>query len=469
MPATNPQPKSSRNGQPPQNLEAEMAVIGSVLVSPSPADTLDDLPLLESDWFYADAHRLIWEAIQSLRRSTFPIDAVTVATELDRRKQFEQVGGVKHFTEIMATVPNSSHAAYYAALVASSWKSRIAVYGCREVLEVADTGSDDEIAAKAEAVLRTITERYNPEVDVSIRDVMVEAWAEIQSRIDSGQPHGTATGFADLDELLIGLGDGELVIVAARPGVGKSAFATCLSLNLGKRGIPSVMISLEMTKLEWSERLLSIESGVSGRKLKNCMGLDTTEREILLETAGKLSKMPLRIDDRPSQRFSSIAATARRAKRKENIGMLLVDYLQLVQPDLPPSNNRPREQEVASITKSLKILAKELGIPIVVLAQMNRNIENREDKRPRLADLRESGSIEQDADKVLFLHRPSDFEPEERPGEIDVICAKNRNGQTGIVSMAWMAACTRFADLARGREAAIDAASRAFPSKDWTV
>jgi replicative DNA helicase len=462
---TNSVPKVSRNGIPPSNLEAEMSLLGGVLLAP---DILDELGALESQHFYSDRNRWIWDAILHLNRQSYPIDAVSVATELTARKQYEEVSADDYFHKLLEKVPHAANSPYYAALIISAWKSRQAVYGCRSVLELADVGGDDEIAHKAESVLRDITERYNPQVDVSIRDVMGEAWLEIHSRIGRGEPIGTPTGFTDLDEKIVGLQDGELVIVAARPAIGKSAFAVCLTLNLAKRGIGSLLISLEMTKLEWSERMLCIESGVDGSKLKSGRGFDGLEMEMLLDSAGRLSELPLRIDDRANQRVAQIAATARRARRKQDIGFLVIDYLQLIHAD-PGSSNRNREQEVASITKSLKVLAKELGIPVLVLAQLNRNLENREDKRPRLADLRESGSIEQDADKVLFLHRPSEFDPTDRPGEVDVIVSKNRCGQSNVtVPMAWIAGSTQFRDLAHERQKTYEAASNAFPTRDWT-
>ena len=465
MPNPTNQPKNSRNGIPPQNLEAEMSVLGGVMLSP---DVIDEIPELESQHFYADRNSRLWDVIQDLRRQTFPIDAVSVATELTKRQQYEQFGGQEYLQDVIRAVPHCAHTPYYAALVISSWKARQAVYGCRELLALADVAGEDDIAAKAESVLREITERHSPEVDVSIRDVMGQAWSEIHSRIGREEAIGTPTGFTDLDEALVGFQDGELIIVAARPAIGKSAFSVCLTLNLAKRGIGSLLISLEMTKLEWSERMLCIESGCNGSKLKSGRGFDALELEMLLDSAAKLSELPLRIDDRANQRVGQIAATARRARRKQDIGLLVIDYLQLIHAD-PGSANRNREQEVASITKSLKVLAKELGIPVVILAQLNRNLENREDKRPRLADLRESGSIEQDADKVLFLHRPSEFDPADRAGEVDVIISKNRCGRSNVtVPMAWVAGATQFRDLAFHHRDVADNVSNAFPSRDWT-
>lgn len=414
------------------------------------------------------ANGVIWEAIQYLRLKMFPIDTISLAAELRKREKYEEIGGDEYLMKLMAVVNHSAHAAYYSRLVHEAWLARQAVYGCREVSHMAHTADHVDIAHKAETVLRTITEKYNPEVDVSIRDVMSEAWADIQNRVTHGEAIGTPTGFADLDDKIVGLQDGELVVIAARPAIGKSAFGVCLTLNLAKRGIGSLLISLEMTKLEWSERLLCIESGVDGSKLKAGRGFDEIEIGMMLDSVSRLTELPLRIDDRPNQRVAQIAATARRARRKQDIGLLVIDYLQLIHAD-PGTANRNREQEVASITKSLKVLAKELGIPVVILAQLNRNLENREDKRPRLADLRESGSIEQDADKVLFLHRPSEFDPADRPGEVDVIVSKNRCGRSNVtVPMVWQASTTQFRDLAFSHSYVADVASKAFPSGDWT-
>lgn len=459
---------------PPQNLEAEMGVIGSVLLM---ADAIDDLGDLRPEHFYADRHEKMFEAFTHLRgQGANGIDAVTLAEELDRRKQLDEIGGVEYLAKILETVPNAAHAKYYANIVMSRWRSRQAVYGATELLDMIYSGGhdDEDIAAKAEKMMSAIAENASEAKDVSIADVLGEVWQSIQTRLSKQTAVGTPTGFTDLDNLLVGVLESELVILAARPAMGKTAFVCALALDFVRRQLPVLFLSLEMGKLEIGERLLCIESGVSGDDLKrgkltgNAMEVEM-KTDDLLRAAGRIQEMPLRIDDLPNQRVHRIAATARRMKRKHGLELLVIDYLQLIEPD-DSKRDETREREVATITRKLKGLAKELRIPIMLLAQLNRGVENREDKRPRLADLRESGAIEQDADVVMFLHRPEAYDPADRPGECDVIVSKNRRGKIGTATLAWRAESTSFRDMAAKHHATADAASSAFPkrqSRDW--
>lgn len=447
---------------PPQDLESEMSVIASVLLQP---DVLDEIGDLRSEHFYNTRNQEIWSVILGLRLKGKQIDSVIVASELERIQKLEEVGGVEYLVQCMNTVAHSGHAKTYAAQVLSRWRSRLARYGCSELIEYVEAGAtDDEIAAKAEKTLTAISERLSVATDVAIRDVLVDAWDAIQSRIKDGVASGVQTGFTDLDNLLVCLQPGELVILAARPAMGKTAFAGCVMLNLARSGVGVLFVSCEMSKLEIGERLICVDSGVSGTKLKNGDIVDEWEIDALLKSAGRISELPLRIDDQPNQKLRQIAATARRSKRKHNIGLVIIDYLQLIEPN---DSKEIREQEVASITKGLKGLAKELELPIIVLAQLNRGVESREDKKPRLSDLRESGSIEQDADKVLFLHRPEAYDPDQRKGECDVVVAKNRCGKIGQVTLAWLADSTAFKDLAR--ETTFEQATKAFSPPDWAA
>lgn len=450
---------------PPMNMEAERGVISSVLINP---DAMDECGSLRAEHFYHYRHQVIWESLIVLCGTIRP-DVITLADHLNQIGKLEEIGGFEFLGTIYNEFPNSSHARYYANLVISKWRSRQAKCGASELVKMIDSGAgDDDVADMANKVLSDVIERNTVAADVGISDVMIDAFNSISARLAKGESAGIPTGFSDLDKMIVGIQPTELVIVAARPAVGKSAFAGCLMLQLARRGIGTLFISLEMSKLEISERLLCVESLVSGTKLKDGSGFDEFELDSLMQAAGRLGELPIRIDDQPNQKFRQIASTARRCKRKHNIGFVIVDYLQLISPE---RDRDVREQEVAQITKSLKGLAKELSIPVIVLAQLNRAVENREDKKPRLADLRESGAIEQDADKVLFLHRPSVYDPEDRPGECDVIVAKNRCGKTGMVALAWLAESTQFRDLARHGDDLADRAAAAFPMKttrDWT-
>ena len=433
---------------PPQNLEAEMGVLGSVLLL---QDVIDECADLRTEHFYADRNQRIWDVIQEMYRSQIRLDAVTVAEKLESKKWLSEVGGVEYLAKVLETVPNASHAKYYANIVISKWRSRQAVYGARDILADVEHGADDqEIAAKAEGVLSDIAERATQHTACDIKDVMLTAWAKIETRFKNEKPDAMATGWTDLDELIVGFAPTDLIIVGARPSMGKSAFASCLALSVANRNIPVLVASLEMSQLELAERLLSADGNVDAMDLRRGQwsGDDITverKRDDLLRAAGRISALPLEMDDSPQQNMRHIAATARRMKRKRGLGMLIIDYLQFIEPDRTAQN---REQEVAQSSKACKNLAKELEVPVVLLCQLNRDVEKRASKIPQLSDLRESGAIEQDANLVLFLHRPDAYDPEDRRGEADIIVAKNRNGRCGKVTLAWKAETTQFLDLA---------------------
>jgi replicative DNA helicase len=449
---------------PPQNCEAERALIGSVFLAGMPGDLIDETGI-RRDHFYADANAKIWDAVLYLHSKHKPIDAVTVATELDRRKHLVEVGDVKYLASLMETVPNASHGAYYASLVFTAWKSRQAVFACRDLTELAYSCKDhEEINAKAEEALKVIAETGAPQRSVEIGDVLIDVWNSIQTRFKDQQAVGLRTGWEELDRLLVALGASDLSIVAARPSIGKTSFACCLALQAAEAGVVPFVQSLEMNKLELAERLLCAEGHVDAHDVKagswsgNVIE-QSHKAEALQHALSRLQELPIIIEDTPGLRLQQIAANARRAKRKYGIGLIIVDYLQLVE---PADHKVPREQQVALISKGFKNLARELEVPVVLLAQLNRGVENREDKRPRLADLRESGAIEQDADVVMFLHRPEVYDPEDRPGEADVIVAKNRRGRVGTCTLHWNAASTQFLGMARTRDAEYDNSARMF-------
>ena len=446
---------------PPENVEAEMCAIGSVLHN---SDVMDDCGHLRAEHFFSDTNRLIWNALISLCATTAP-DPVTLADYVHKHDQIDLGVICEHIGKCLEKVPNHYHAKNFANTVISSWKSRQARSGCSDIVQMIDDGAhDDDVADRAEKVLVEVVERASVLSDISISDVMIDTWNAIESRIGKGEPSGIPTGWTDLDKLIVGVQPTELVIVAARPGVGKSAFAGCLAMSFARRGLGVLFISMEMSRQELGERMIALDSGVSGNKIKAGCGFDEWEVDAMLKSADAIGKLPIRIDEQPRQKLRQIAATARKMKRKYGLGLIVVDYLQLIRPD---NEKIPREQQVSAMTRELKCLAKEIEIPILVLAQMNRLIDQRENKRPRLSDLRESGAIEQDADKVIFLHRPSIDDPEDRPGECELTIAKNRCGRMGIVALAYHDETTQFRDLSRFDAA--EAAARAFDTaRDWT-
>ncbi len=431
---------------PPQNLEAEMSVLASILLMPDAIDEVGDV--LIADHFYADRHQKMFAAISHMyENGVRGIDAVTLAEELDRRKQFEEIGGPEYLAKVMEAVPNAAHAKYYAKIVRDRYIQRSLVYACTEILEECYSGTQEteSVLHAAEQRVFSILEQQENTEKVTLHDILIDAFARIQSRKDlAGSISGLSTGFIDLDAQLNGFQGSELIILAARPSMGKTAFVCNIAESVvGDSKQSCLFFSLEMSKLELAERLLCIRGKVNGHRLR--AGLwDELEHESLLKAASELSEMPLFIDDQPGRSMPQISAVARRIHRRHGLKLIIIDYLQLIEPE---EKNAPREQQIAQITRRLKYLAKEINIPVIALAQLNRGVELREDKRPRLADLRESGAIEQDADVVMFLNRPAAYDPEDRPGEADVIVAKNRNGPIGSVTLSWLSDSMRFADM----------------------
>ncbi|GDY09722.1 MAG: replicative DNA helicase [Planctomycetota bacterium] len=452
MPASN-DTRGFQGKLPPQNLEAEMSVLGSILLMHEAIDEVGDV--LKADHFYADRHQKIFAAVMGLyENGVRGIDAVTLAEELDRRKELDEIGGVEYLGKILEAVPNAAHAKYYAKIIRDRWIQRSLAYACTEILEDCYTGANDteDVLSSAEQRIFGILEQQETVEKLQLHDILIDAFDRIRTRMElGGSISGLSSGFADLDSLLNGFQGSELIILAARPAMGKTA----LICNIAESVVadskqPCLVFSLEMSKLELAERLLCIRAKVNGHRLR-AGTIDEVEHEALMKAASELSEMPMFIDDQPGRSMPQIGAVARRLKRRFGLSIIIIDYLQLIEPE---EKAAPREQQVSLITRRLKYLSKELNVPVIALAQLNRGVELREDKRPRLADLRESGSIEQDADVVMFLHRPALYDPEDRPGEAELIVAKNRHGPTGIVSLSWLSESMRFGNLTRIQEPA---------------
>ena len=436
---------------PPQNLEAEMGVLGSIMLMHEAIDEVGDL--LIADHFYADRHQKMFAAVMGLYENGIRgIDAVTLAEELDRRKQLDEIGGVEYLAKILETVPNAAHAKYYAKIVRDRWIQRSLVYACTEILDECYSGSreTDDVLHSAEQRVFGILEQQVKADKIQLGDILIDTFDRIRARLElEGTISGLSSGFTDLDEKLNGFQGSEIIILAARPSMGKTALVCNIAESVvtdSKKGC--LIFSLEMSKLELAERLLCIRAKVNGHRLR-AGTIDEVEHEQLMKAASELSQTPMFIDDQPGRSMPQISAVARRLQRRFGLGLIIIDYLQLIEPE---DRQAPREQQIAQITRRLKFLSKELSIPVIALAQLNRGVENREDKRPRLADLRESGAIEQDADVVIFLHRPDMYDPEDRKGEADLIVAKNRNGPIGTVTLSWLSESMRFGDLAHIHE-----------------
>ena len=433
---------------PPQNLEAERGVLGSVLLM---NEVLDEVvEVLAADHFYTDGHRKIFSAIRRLYdNGTQAIDPLTLAEELDRHSQLDDIGGASYLEQVLESVPHAAHARYYAGIVREKWVQRQLIFACNEILSECYDGSndpDDVLSAAEQRIFRILDDQGEPR-KIEIKDILLDAFDRINERMENDEViSGIPTGFPDLDQRLNGLQPSELVVLAARPSMGKTALVCNLAEGVAmETGQGVLLFSLEQSNLELAERLLCIRSQVNSHRLRSGT-LDDDERKLLVHASAELSEAPLFLDDQPGRTIAQITAVARRLQRRNGVRVVIIDYLQLIEPE---DKSSPREQQIALITRRLKALAKELSVPVIALAQLNRGVEHREDKRPRLSDLRESGAIEQHADVVMFLHRPEHYNPEDRPGEADVIIAKNRNGPTDSVTLTWIKESMRFTNFSR--------------------
>jgi replicative DNA helicase len=428
---------------PPQNLDAERGLLGSILLENHAIDEVADI--LQADHFYLDAHQKIYRTIHTMYEAGIRgIDAVTLAESLDKHGELEEVGGVRYLLEVLHSVPHAAHAKYYAGIVRDKWMLRSLIYACTDILKSSYEESDDtqELLARAERSVFKILEEQETGTKLELREILLDTFDRINDRMaNAGAINGLTTGFVDLDTQTNGLQPSELIILAARPSVGKTAFVVNVAeaaAELSHAGV--VIFSLEQSKLELTERFLCIRAKLQVHKLRKG-DLTDNDRDLLLQVSHELSELPIFIDDLPGRSMAEISAVCRRLKRRHKLGLIIIDYLQLIEPE---DRRAPREQQIAGITRRLKFLAKELSVPVIALAQLNRGVELREDKRPRLADLRESGAIEQDADLVMFLHRPEMYDPEDNPGLAEIIVAKHRSGPTGIVKLTFSKESMRF-------------------------
>ena len=433
---------------PPQDTAAEQCVLGGMMLS---KDAIADVvEVLRGPDFYKPAHQAVYDAIIDLYGRGEPADAVTVAAELSKRGEIARIGGAPYLHTLISSVPTAANAGYYAKIVQErAILRRLVEAGTRIVQLAYSTGDADDVVDQAQAEVYAVTERRASEDYLRLSEIMEGALDEIDA-INSrgGQLTGVPTGFADLDQLTNGLHPGQLVIVAGRPSLGKSALAVDFLRSAAiKHGLPSCIFSLEMGRNEITMRLLSAESRVPLHSMRSGTMTDQDWTR-LARRMGEVSSAPLFIDDSPNMSLMEIRAKCRRLKQRHDLRLVIVDYLQLMS---SPRRVENRQQEVSEFSRSLKLLAKELDVPVVALSQLNRGPEQRADKKPQLSDLRESGSLEQDADVVILLHREDAYERESpRAGEADLIVAKHRNGPTATVTVAFQGHYSRFVDMAVG-------------------
>ncbi|MBL6704773.1 MAG: replicative DNA helicase [Planctomycetaceae bacterium] len=419
----------------PQNLEAEQAVLGSMCLSPEAVD--DVAEALRGEHFYFEPNQVIFEAVIAMTKRGVKPDVVTLSEELERAGKLEAVGGDDYLIQILEAVPNAAHARYYADIVIDRWTRRriseISAVAHAAVVDGTDD-TDDILAQTSDNFTRLLesTVRSGP-VDMSVGlEMLNEDWK-------SGNSKGLSTGFVSIDSAIGGLKPATLNVLSAGTGGGKTSLALCIGRNVALHGNRVLIFSLEMDSVEITQRLLALESGLNFTELDAPNELDELSEERMIEASNSLANLPIRIDDAPRISLQRIAAVARLQQRKHGLRLLIIDYLQLVE----PSDKRViREQQIAEISHALKALARELGIPILLVAQLNRNAKSREDKRPVLSDLRESGAIEQDADRVLFLHHDVNADP----SEAKLIVAKNRRGPLGEVPLNWVGCRMEYRD-----------------------
>jgi replicative DNA helicase len=433
---------------PPHDLAAEQCVLGGMLMS---KDAISDvLDVIKAHDYYRPAHQLVHEVILDLYGRGEPADAVTVAAELTKSGDIARVGGAPYLHTLIASVPTAANAGYYARIVRErAILRRLVEVGTRIVqLGYSGDGDANELVDRAEAEVYGVTDRRVSEDYLPLSEIMPGALDEIEA-IGSrgGTLSGVPTGFADLDALTNGLHPGQMVVIAARPAMGKSTLAldVCRAAAI-RSGMTSVLFSLEMSRNEITMRLLSAEARVPLQAMRTGQ-LSDDDWTRLARRMSEVVDAPLFIDDSPNMSMMEIRSKCRRLKQRNGLRLVVVDYLQLM---TSPRRVENRQQEVSELSRSLKLLAKELDVPVVALAQLNRGPELRGDKKPLLADLRESGSIEQDSDVVILLHREDVYERESpRAGEADLHVAKHRNGPTTTVTVAFQGHYSRFVDMAR--------------------
>jgi replicative DNA helicase len=432
---------------PPHNKEAERGVLGGILRDP---DSLNDIQeIIRVDNFYFDAHQKVFQAILDLTNENHPVDLVLLHERLKKSKQLEDVGGPEFLADLWESVQTGANVKYHATIVRDTAMVRSLIHASTEILRDSyeRTQSADELVSQAERKIMDIAKAGLAGETKTLTETIGETFTRLDARIgkDTLTISGISTGYVDLDNITAGLQNSELVIVAARPSVGKTAFALNLVRNvIIEDKLPVLFFSLEQSRIELAERLLCCQSRVDSHKVRQGH-LNSDDIQKLMDAGDVLRKSRLYIDDTPSRNMLQIAATARRLKKKHEkdggLRLIVIDYLQLIDPE---NRRDPRQEQVAQISRRLKFLARELVIPVVALAQVNRASEDRQDHKPRLADLRESGSIEQDADTCMMLHRPGKYDGTQDDNILEVIIAKQRNGPTGEVTLTYLKQFMRF-------------------------
>ncbi len=437
---------------PPHDIEAEQAVLGCMLTDRD--SVIAAIEKLKVDDFYREDNKAVYEAMLSLYGKAEPIDIITVKAELVENGKFEQIGGLEYLAVLPEKVPTTTNVEKYIKIIEEKSILRNLIKTANDMIAAGYDQTEDveDIMNIAEKKIFDIMQNKNSKGYSPIKDILVETFSELERLYNQkGYITGVETGFTELDYKTSGFHNSDLIIIAARPAMGKSAFAINIATHAAaNNNVPVAIFNLEMSKEQVANRILCSEAMVDSNKIRTGK-IDDNEWIKLANASGRLAEAPIYIDDTPGISIMEIRARCRKLKLEKNIGLVVIDYLQLVQGS--GKKNSSREQEISEISRSLKILAKELNIPVVALSQLSRGAEKRDDKRPMLSDLRESGAIEQDADIVMFLYRDDYYNQDsEKKNIAEVILAKHRGGSTGTVELLWLGNYTKFANLEKYRD-----------------
>ncbi len=431
---------------PPQNVEAEKSVLGSMLLDKEAIPVITEI--LNDQDFYRQDHKEIFQAVIDLFERAEPIDIITVSEQLKSRGSLENVGGLEYLTVLASDVPTTANARHYAKIVEEKSLLRKLIRASSDIVNMGYEAVDDvsNVLDKAEKNIFDIVQNRNLRGFVPIKDVLVDAFNRLEELYNNkGHVTGIPTGFVDLDYKTTGLQNSDLILIAARPAMGK----TSLVLNIAQYAaihakVPVAIFSLEMSKEQLVNRMLCCEAMVDSHRMRTGK-LEDEDWQKIARALGPMSEAPIYIDDTPGTTVMDIRSKCRRLKLEKNLGLIVIDYLQLMQ---GRGRTESRQQEVSDISRSLKILAKEINVPVITLSQLSRAAEQRTDHKPMLSDLRESGAIEQDADMVMFIYRDDYYnEDSEKKNIAEIIIAKHRNGSTGSIELAWLGQYTKFANL----------------------
>ncbi|NLX37827.1 MAG: replicative DNA helicase [Chloroflexi bacterium] len=432
---------------PPQNIEAEQSVLGSLLIDPDAMVTVGSF--LRPEDFYRETHGMVYDAIRTLNERHIAADFVTVVDELERRDQLETVGGASYLSSLINAVPTSVHVEHYARIIErqSTLRRLIAAAGQIAALAYEDQGEVDQVIDKAEQLLFEVSQRRISRELVHIKELIADYYDHVEFMLEHpGESFGLPVGFTDLDRLLGGLQKSDLIIIAARPSMGKSSLAISMAVNSAvKSNAVVALFTLEMSGEQVAQRMLQGRAGIPSDKLRKG-NISELEWDHFTKASADLSEVQIFIDDTPSPSPTEIRTKARRLMAEKGLDLIIIDYLQLMQASDRRSENRV--QEISYISRALKGVARDLNVPVIALSQLSRAVESRENKMPVLSDLRESGSIEQDADIVMFIYREAMYDENTERGQVtDLRIAKHRNGPTGQVQLYFDPGTTRFSDL----------------------